>query len=202
MTDAPGLAPFAAIAATPLILLVLAAWGVAEAIVAPVVPDVLLGILLLAAPWQLAPLLGAAILGGVVGAVADWWLLTNRPALVDRFLAIQPGLGRPGLAQAEARLRGKGIPIGFAQIGPGLPLKAYLAALATVAPATPSREVAGLALVNRLARLGPVALAFAALHPVAVASGWSAAINGFVYVVGWTLFYAAYWNRRDPRRAR
>ena len=202
MTDAPGLAPFAAIAGSPAILLVLAAWGFAEAIVAPVVPDVLLGILLLAAPWPIVPLLSAAILGGVVGALADWWLLAHRPAFVHRLLAIQPGLGRPGLAEAETRLRQRGIAPGFAQIGPGLPLKAYLGALARVAPETRSLDVAGLALVNRVARLGPVALAFAALHPVAVASGWSAAVIGLVYVVGWTLFYAAYWIRRDPRGAR
>ena len=202
MTDAPGLAPLAALAASPAILLVLAAWGFAEAVVAPIVPDVLIGILVLAAPWQLAPLLAAAIAGGTVGAVAAWHLRRVRPALVDRLLAIQPGLGRRGLEEAERRLRRQGLVRGFAQVGPGLPLKAYLAALASVDPDRGSLDVARLALVNRLTRLGPVAIAFAALHPVAVASGWDATPIVLVYAGGWTLFYAAYWIVRDPRRAR
>jgi hypothetical protein len=89
---------------------------------------------------------------------------------------------------------------GFAQIGPGLPLKAYLHALATVAPRQPARSVAGLALVNRLTRLVPVTLVFAALHPIADASGWPSTTLGAVYAAGWVVFYGAYWRARDPRR--
>jgi membrane protein YqaA with SNARE-associated domain len=200
VTEAPGLAPFAAIAAEPLTWLVLVAWGFAEAIVAPVVPDVLIGILVLAAPWQLGPLLSAAILGGVGGAAAFWRLRRRRPEIIERFLAIQPGLGRPGLAEAEERLRRRGVLAGFAQVGPGLPLKAYLAALATIDPERPVVEVAALAAINRLARLAPVAVAFALLHPVAVAADWGAPTIAAVYIAGWALFYAAYWTRRDPRR--
>lgn len=200
MTEAPGLAPFAAIAAEPAIWLVLIAWGFAEAIVAPVVPDVLIGILVLAAPWQLAPLLSAAIVGGVGGAAAFWRLRRVRPDIVARILASQPGLGRPGLTEAQERLRRRGVVKGFAQIGPGLPVKACLAALATIDPKRPVIEVMALALLNRLARLAPVAIAFAFLHPVALAADWGAATIAAVYTAGWALFYGSYWTLRDPRR--
>jgi membrane protein YqaA with SNARE-associated domain len=190
--------PFAGLAAAPLIVAVLVAWGVGEALVLPVVPDVLLGLLVLAAPWQLGPLLGAAVVGGVVGALADWWLLLNRRSLADRILMLQPGLGRPGLAEAEARVRRRGPCAAFAQVGPGLPLKAWLHALSVVAPATTRTEVAALALVNRVARLGPVALALALVHPLAL--GWQPATLTIAWIAGWSAFYAGYWIVRDPRR--
>ncbi|HEX2754254.1 MAG TPA: hypothetical protein VHM48_02255 [Candidatus Limnocylindrales bacterium] len=190
--------PFATLAAEPLILIVLAAWGVGEALVLPVVPDVLLGLLVLAAPWQVGPLLAAAIVGGVAGAVPGWWLLRHRRSLAERVLALQPGLGQRGLDQAEDRIRRRGPLLAFAQVGPGLPLKAYVHAIDVVAPATTPATVAGLALVNRLARLGPVALVFAALHPFAV--GWPPAVLAVTWIGGWTAFYVAYWVARDPRR--
>jgi len=61
-------------------------------------------------------------------------------------------------------------------------------------------EVMALALLNRLARLAPVAIAFAFLHPVALAADWGAATIAAVYTAGWALFYGSYWTLRDPRR--
>ncbi len=190
--------PFASIAASPIVLVILGAWGIGEALVFPIVPDVLVGLLVLAAPWRLAPLLGAAILGGAAGALVGWWLRRHRPLVFERVLRAQPGLGEPGLAEAEARLRGRGPLGGFAQVGPGLPLKAYIHALAVIAPATLPATVVGLALVNRLTRLGPAAVGFAALHPWAI--GWSPVWLAVVWVGGWAVFYIAYWIAREPRR--
>jgi membrane protein YqaA with SNARE-associated domain len=190
--------PFATLAATPLVLLLLVAWGVGEAVVLPIVPDVLIGLLVLAAPGQTAPLLGAAVAGGVGGALIDWWLLRRHPALVARILMTQPALGRPGLDAAEQRLRDRGLGVGFSQVGPGLPLKAYLHALGAVAPDSGVRRVAALTFVNRVARLGPPALVFAALHPLAV--GWPPLALAVAWTGGWTTFYLAYWIARDPRR--
>ena len=184
----------------PAILVVLALWGFGEAIVLPVVPDVLLGILVLASPWLMLPLLGARIAGGVAGAVVGWWLVVRRPASFHRVLASQPGLGEPGLADADARLRRLGVVRGFAQVGPGLPLKAYLWALGSVDTQASVGRVAGLALVNRLARILPVALGFAALHPLAAAAPSEPLVLGVLYVAGWSAFYVVYWWRRDPRR--
>jgi membrane protein YqaA with SNARE-associated domain len=194
------LEPFAALAESPWILVILFAWGVGEALVLPVVPDVLIGILAMAAPERAPILLGAAILGGVLGALAAWRMYSVSPAVGERVLALQPGLGQHGLDAAERRLRQRGLVAGFAQVGPGLPLKAYLHALAAVAPQRPPGTVAGLALVNRLTRLVPVTLVFAALHPLAQSSGWSPPLLPAVYATGWIVFYAAYWIARDPRR--
>jgi membrane protein YqaA with SNARE-associated domain len=196
----PTLEPFATLAAWPGILVVLAAWGYGEAILLPVVPDVLIGILALAAPELVWILVTAAAGGGVLGALTAWRLLLRRPQVMARILMAQPGLGQPGLDEAAERLRRRGAVGAFSQIGPGLPLKALLHALAAATPDRPAREVAGLSFVNRLVRLGPVALVFAALHPVAAASGWSPLVLASVYVAAWAVFYAAYWTWRDPAR--
>ena len=190
--------PFASLAAEPLIVVLVVGWGVAEALFLPIVPDVLIGLLVLAAPWSIGPLLGAAVAGGVAGSLVGWWLLRREPDIARRALEIQPALGRPGLDAAADRLRRRGLLAGFAQVGPGLPLKAYLHALRVIAPATRGAVVAGLALVNRVARLGPPALAFAALHPFAVS--WPPMLLARVLIGGWTAFYLAYWVVRDPRR--
>jgi membrane protein YqaA with SNARE-associated domain len=196
------LEPFATVAASPLILLILLTWGFGEALLLPIVPDVLIGILALAAPDQVWVLLAAAIAGGVVGSVAAWPLLLVRPRMMERLLIRLPGLGRRGLAEAGARIRTRGVVGAFAQVGPGLPLKAHLHALAAVSPDRSLGDVAALALLNRLARLAPIGLVFAALHPVAAGTGWPPELLAAVYLAGWSLFYAAYWRVRDPRRAR
>ena len=196
----PPTEPFAVLPSEPAILALLVLWGIGEAVVLPVVPDVLIGFLLLAAPRQIVPVLAAAIGGGVIGSVAGWWLLRHRPRLVERVLAVQPGLGRPGLEEAEGRLRQRGSWRAFAQIGPGLPLKAYLHAQADVAPATGWPERVGLAFVNRLARLGPVAIAFALASPLVSSAPSTPAGFAIVYGAAWTAFYLAYWIVRDSRR--
>ncbi len=74
----------------------------------------------------LPPLLVATIGGGLVGALVLRELLRRRPAVAGPILAGQPGLGAPGLAKAEERIRERGALRGFVQIAAGLPLKAYL----------------------------------------------------------------------------
>lgn len=200
MAAANPLEPISALAGSGVVLLVLVAWGAGEAILLPIVPDVLIGLLALASPDRASALLGAAVLGGVAGAEADWWLVRRRTALVDRLLAWQPALGRAGIAAAERRLRDLGLIRGFAQLGPGLPLKAYLRALRTVAPASTIADVAGLAVTNRLARLGPVTIGFVLLNPVEATIRWPPGLVIGLYTVGWAIFYPAYWIWRDPRR--
>src|SRR5438876_7300326 len=77
-------------AASPLVLLILLAWGFGEALLLPLVPDVLIGILALAAPDHVWVLLGAAIAGGVVGAVTAWPPLLARPMMMERILIRLP----------------------------------------------------------------------------------------------------------------
>jgi membrane protein YqaA with SNARE-associated domain len=202
MPIADPLEPIAAIARSVEVLLVLVGWGIAEAVLLPIVPDVLIGILVLAAPDRAPILLGAAAAGGIAGALLDWWLVRRRPVLVARVLAAQPALGPAGIEAATHRLRELGRVRGFAQVGPGLPLKAYLRALDDVAPASTGGEVAMLALVNRLVRLGPVTIGFALLNPVETAVRRPAWLVAALYVIGWSLFYPVYWLSRDPARSR
>jgi hypothetical protein len=194
VTD-PGLA---ALAADPRIALLFLAWGFAEATAVPIVPDVGLGFLALATPTALGLPLAGAIAGGVLGALALVVLCRRRPDVIDRILAFQPGLGASGLADTHARIAKRG-GSAFGQVGPGLPLKAYVVAYVGDRPGTGFVEIAGLALLNRLTRIVPVVAAFALLGYLARPLDLRAAPVALIYALGWVLFYAAFWWVRRPR---
>ena len=82
--------------------------GFGEAVALPIVPDVLLGLLALATPAALGVPLVAAIAGAVVGSVALADLHRRRPDLVARIIALQPGLGQRGMAEARTRIERAG----------------------------------------------------------------------------------------------
>jgi hypothetical protein len=191
----------AALAASPVVLVLLFAWGVGEAVALPVVPDVLLGWLALATPAALGVPTAAAIAGGVAGAVILAGLRRTRPSLVEVILRAQPGLGERGMVEARERLIRLGAGRGFAQVGPGLALKAYVAALVGLAPQTGVVAVARFALVNRVTRIVPVVAAFAALGLAAAPLGVPTGAAAGGYAAGWTLFYAVFWWRRRPSAA-
>lgn len=188
----------AGLAAEPLVVLFFFGWGLLEATVGPIVPDVGLGLLALATPAALGAPLVAAVVGGVGGALVLAVVRRGRPDIVDRILAAQPGLGQDGMARSRKRVATRPTPVAFAQVGPGLPLKAYVVALVDARPATTSGELAALALLNRLTRIAPVVAAFAVVgiitRPLGIPTGAAVAL----YLVGWTLFYAAYWWPRRP----
>ena len=108
-------------------------------------------------------------------------------------IAIQPGLGRRGMAAARSRIERKGAARGFAQIGPGLPLKAYVVASVELAGDPGLPRLAILTLVNRITRLVPVVAGFAVVGMVARASGLSVSSSLPIYLLGWTVFYLAFW---------
>ena len=56
-------------ASEPIVIAILFAWGLGEALALPIVPDVLLGLLALATPAALGLPLVAAIAGAIVGAI-------------------------------------------------------------------------------------------------------------------------------------
>ena len=66
----------------PAVLAILLIWGLGEAVVLPIVPDVLLGLMALATPAALGLPLAAAIVGAIVGAVVLAELRRRRPGLV------------------------------------------------------------------------------------------------------------------------
>jgi membrane protein YqaA with SNARE-associated domain len=180
----------AAFAASRSGLAVAAGWGLAEAIVLPVVPDVLLYLLAAAAPAKAPRLFVATVIGALVGTALLYWLATLNPGAAREVVLAVPGIGHGTLASATAAVAG-GDPASMALFGPGTPLKAY-----TVGWASGAGSLAGLlvgTVLNRLTRIGPVLL---------VAMGIGALLPGLVrqwerplfvaYVVGWTVVYAAY----------
>ena len=174
------------------------AWGIAEATIQPIVPDVGLGFLALATPAALGLPLAAAMAGGVLGAVllAElWW---RRPDVVDRVLSLQPGLGAAGMDDARRRLPKRGW-AAFAQLGPGLPLKAYVVAYLRDVTRPRLGTIAGLAAVNRFTRIAPVVAAFAVVGVLARPLEVDRFAVAMVYLSGWTIFYAAFWWVRRPR---
>ena len=177
----------------PAVLAILLIWGLGEAVVLPIVPDVLLGLMALATPAALGLALAAAIVGAIVGAVVLAELRRRRPGLVARIISLQPGLGPHGMAQARARIERHGAVRGFAQVGPGLPLKAYVVAFLDLVGDPGLPRLGGLTLVNRVTRLVPVVAGFALVGVLARAAGLSPSAAIPVYVVGWTGFYLTFW---------
>ena len=177
----------------PVVLAILLAWGFGEAVALPIVPDVLLGLLALATPAALGLPLVAAIAGAVVGSVALAELHRRRPDLVARIIALQPGLGQRGMAEARTRIERAGAARGFAQVGPGLPLKAYVVALLDSSGDPGPSSLARLAIINRLTRLVPVVAGFAVVGALARAAGVSVSSAIPIYLAGWTVFYLVFW---------
>lgn len=182
--------------AEPAILAILALWGFGEAVALPVVPDVLLGLLALATPAALGLPLAAAIGGGVTGAVVLAFLRRHDARLMDRVIALQPGLGARGMSEAHRRVSGMGAARAFAQVGPGLPLKAYVATLIDAEPATSPGRLSGLALLNRVTRIVPVVVVFAGVGHMARLAGASPSSAIGAYVAGWIGFYGWFWWAR------
>ena len=187
-----------ALASSWWIALLFFAWGIAEATVQPIVPDVGLGFLTLATPAALGLPLAAAVAGGVLGAVLLTKLLRRRPDVVDRILSLQPGLGAAGMEEARRRREKRGW-AAFAQLGPGLPLKAHVVAYLPDVPHAGTSTIAGLAAVNRFTRIAPVVAAFALVGVLARPLEVDPFAVAILYLVGWTIFYAAFWWARRSR---
>ena len=170
----------------------LAGWAAAEAIVLPIVPDVGLGLLVLAAPPRAVRLFAAVVAGAVAGTLVLAAFMSGAPdAARDLLLAI-PAIDASVLAEADRALAEHGV-AGFAQVGPGPPLKVY-----TVEWLGRGGDVAGTlvgAVLNRVTRIGPVLV-------VGVAGGYvarpwlrrHARLTLVAYAGLWLAFYVAYFS--------
>ena len=172
-------------------LLLVAAWGFVEAVAFPVVPDVLLGILALAAPRRAVPLFLAAVGGALVGSVVLAALAAADPGAIRGLLVALPGIHVAMLDDA-ARATASGDPFALALFGPGTPLKVYTASWVAGAGSIPGLLVA--VAINRVTRIVPgvAALAIAGL----VAPGWVRRHGRLVtlgYAASWIALYARYW---------
>jgi hypothetical protein len=134
-------------------LWLLSAWAAAEALVLPIVPDVGLALLVLAAPARAVPLYAAVVAGAVGGSLVMHALAAADPSAVERLLLAIPGIDGFVLAVVDDRIAADGI-AAFAQVGPGPPLKAWTAGW-TEAGGDGVGSAVG-AVLNRLTRIGPV----------------------------------------------
>lgn len=135
----------------------IAAWGFGEAILLPVVPDVLLYVLAVAAPQRAAPLFGWAVLGALVGSLVLSAVALNQPASGREIVLGVPGITEKTLASAELVV-GDGDPLAMVHLGPGIPLKVYSVAWWD-GIGSPAGYVVGV-LANRLIRIGPGVVVF------------------------------------------
>jgi hypothetical protein len=167
-------------------------WAAAEAVVLPVVPDVGICLLALAAPRRAGPLFAAVVVGAVAGSLvlAAWDAVS--PQAVDATLLALPGIDQPMIAEAQRHVARDDV-LGFAQLGAGTPLKVYSSAWLGFGGDMPGL-VAG-TILNRVTRIGPVLLV------AAVLGRWlgpwmrrHAATTIGVYAALWILVYAILWT--------
>jgi hypothetical protein len=179
-------------AAGPAALATMAIWAAAEAVALPVVPDVGLCLLVLAAPRQSARLFAAVVGGAVVGTLVLASLTSLAPDAVRAVLLALPGIDGSLLLEANRQLERDGV-LGFTQFGVGPPLKVYSTEWLSLGGEVPGLVVG--AILNRLTRIGPVVL-------VASAAGWflaagiqrNAAATFAAYAAFWIGVYAILWT--------
>lgn len=165
-------------------------WAAAEAVALPVVPDVGLCLLALAAPRRGARLLAAVMVGALIGSVMLAALAVASPDVVRAMLLGLPGIDAAVVADVEARVSTGGV-VAFAQFGPGPPLKVY-----TDAWVAQGGDIGGVILgtiLNRVTRIGPVVVV-AAVVGMALGS-WVRRrdrLTVLTYVAVWIVFYAIY----------
>ncbi len=158
-------------------------WGVAEAILLPVVPDVAACLLALAAPRRTISLFAALVAGSLVGTVALYALAVAHPDAISSIVLAVPGVDAAMLHSAQQTVA-SGDPLSIAQLGPGTPLKVYTVAWAA-GPATPLALALGV-IFNRITRIGPGLLLAAGIGWLG--STWVRRHDRLVLAV-----YAAFW---------
>ncbi|HET9520502.1 MAG TPA: hypothetical protein VFO73_05630 [Candidatus Limnocylindrales bacterium] len=167
-------------------------WAVAEAIVLPIVPDVGLCLLVLAAPRQVLRLLAAVVFGAVIGTLMLAILIDRAPDTTRTLLRSLPGIDGAVIADAEGQLSREGV-AGFAQVGIGPPLKVYTSAWLGQGGGVPG-IVAG-AILNRVTRIG------ATVVVAALAGAWLGAglrrhawVTLSAYALFWIAVYVSIWT--------
>jgi hypothetical protein len=170
----------------------MAIWAAAEAVVLPIVPDVGLCLLVLAAPRRTAVLFAAVVMGAIAGTLAMVAFALQAPdaarAMLLSIPAIDPGL----LASADQTLARDGV-AGFAQLGPGAPLKVY-----TVEWLAQGGDIAGVlvgTLLNRITRIGPALVVAAVIGQLA--GPWlrrHSRATLATYAAFWIFVYVAYFT--------
>jgi membrane protein YqaA with SNARE-associated domain len=165
-------------------------WALAEAAFLPVIPDVLLGLLLLAAPRRFPILFGALCLGSLTGSLLLFGLTTINADAVRHLLLDLPGINAPMITAASQKVA-SGDPTSLLLFGPGTPLKVFTFAWAN-GVASPNGFLLAV-ILNRVSRIAPLALAQAVLGAMApdLLRRHERLVIG-LYFAAYAVFYAAY----------
>ena len=182
----------ATLARSPGGLALVAAWACAEAILLPVVPDVVLLPLVAAAPRATPRLLVALLGGALIGTAILATLVVADAGRMRDLVATLPGMDAATYAAVEADLSTHGA-AAFAAFGPGIPLKVYTEAW--VADGGSPVVLLGAAALNRLTRVGPgivAALIVGGLAPGLLRR--RARLVLAAYALAWVALYLVYWR--------
>ena len=173
-----------------------AAWGLAEATLFFVVPDVWVGWIALRRPRRVLGVCLAAIAGGIAGsaivhtAVRQGW----DP---DSFFRALPGVQRGDIGRVRASIADD--PTRAFAMGAitGVPVKIYVTEADRAG--LPLTRTLALVALNRAPRIAVSGLVAAVLGAFARRTGLAGGPAEALYLVGWVVFYAWYWRfRRDP----
>jgi membrane protein YqaA with SNARE-associated domain len=165
-------------------------WAAAEAVVLPVIPDVLLGLLVLAAPRRFLILFAALCLGSLTGSLLLYGLTVTDPEALRHLLLGLPGINEPMLTAASQTVA-SGNPSRLLLFGPGTPLKVFTFAWANGA-VSPIGFLPAV-ILNRMSRIAPLALAQAGMG--ALAPGFLRRHERLVlglYVAAYAVVYTLY----------
>jgi hypothetical protein len=169
-----------------------AVWSFGEAVVLPIVPDVALDLLGLAAPRRAPWLFLVGVIASLAGTLVLFAYATSQLTGAEALVLAVPAIDQPMIDAARATVAG-GDPTSIALFGPGTPLKVFTVAWA--ADAGPLAALAVGAILNRLSRIGPALLACVGVG--AVAPAWLRRHERLVlglYAAFWLVTYAAYWT--------
>jgi hypothetical protein len=167
-------------------------WAAAEAILLPIVPDVGLCLLVLAAPRRAVIHFAAVVIGAIAGTLAMAAFALQAPEAARALLLAIPAIDPALLASADQALARDGV-AGFAQLGPGAPLKVY-----TVEWLAQGGDVAWLlvgTVLNRITRIGPALIVAAVIGQFA--GSWlrrQSRLTLAAYAAFWILVYVAYFT--------
>ena len=168
----------------------IALWAAAEAVVLPVVPDVGLGLLAVAAPRQALRLFAAVIVGAVIGSLVLAALVMAFPDGVRAMLVSLPGIDAATLDEVGAAVSAQGIGA-FAQFGPGPPLKVFTDAWVSQGVDV-GAELVG-TMLNRITRIGPVVIVAAIVgRALATLIRVHDRLTVAAYAAAWIVFYGIY----------
>jgi membrane protein YqaA with SNARE-associated domain len=166
-------------------------WGLAEATLFFIVPDVLLSLLALRDRRRAWVACGYAVAGAVLGGALMYAWAVHDPAQVRSVLISIPAISPDLLDQVRAQLDAHGYASLFAGAFSGVPYKLYASEAGAAA-----LPLAGLLIVTIPARALRFVLVVAVVNWIARRwlGGWTQNQRKAVLLAGWIVFYGGYFS--------